>query len=347
MEMGDFMVINKIMYRISKSLREIYYSYYPDKDFLTLSENRMVWGLRVETCNICNANCIFCAYQYQKRKKRIMSEELYKKIIDDYNAMGGGPLGLVPVAGDPLIDPHILSRLHYARQFSNIKTLSIITNCINLHGVGVKNLLTSGLDSISVSTSGFDLELHEKIYRSKKAETMKSNLIELLAKNKELGNPCEVTIGLRTCQSLKEVMNDTDFKEISKLSNEVDINYYYDDWAGAITSGDLLAGMKLRPFSLLILRRKAPCWMLYGGLAILSDGTVAMCGCQELEGDSDLVLGNIMDSSLEDLYKSEQAKMIRKNWLNGSRIPEICRKCRNYNPYTFGMLKETRVKASV
>jgi radical SAM protein with 4Fe4S-binding SPASM domain len=340
------MVIKKIIYRISKSLREIYYSYYPDRDFLSLCENNLVWCLRVETCNICNANCIFCAYQYQKRKKRIMSEKMFNKTIEDYSVMGGGNLMLIPVAGDPLIDPFILSRIHYARQFPNIKTISTITNCINLHEVGTKNLLTSGLNSIIVSTSGFDLELHEKIYRSKKAERMKSNLIDLLIVNRELGYPCEIKIGLRTCQSLKEVMSDKEFREIVKLSDEVDINYYFEDWSGAIKQSDLLKGMKLRPFSLLVLRRKAPCWMLYGSLHILSDGTVAMCGCQELEGDSDLVLGNIMDSSLADLYRSEQAKMIRKNWLNGSKIPDVCRKCRNYSPYTFGMLKETRIEAN-
>lgn len=340
------MVIKKIIYRISKSIREIYYSYYPDKDFLALCENNLVWCLRVETCNICNANCIFCAYQYQKRTKRIMSEKMFNKIIDDYNVMGGGNLGIIPVVGDPLVDPLILNRIHYARQFPNIKIISTITNGINLHEVGIKNLLTSGLNSICVSTSGFDLELHEKIYRSNKAKRMKRNLIELLTVNRELGNPCEIKIGLRTCQSLKEVMSDTEFGEIVKLSDEVDINYYFEDWSGAIKQSDLLKGMKLRPFSLLILRRKAPCWMLYGGLQILSDGTVAMCGCQELEGDSDLVLGNIMDSSLADLYRSEKAKMIRKNWRNGSKIPDVCRKCRNYNPYTFCMLKETRIKAN-
>ena len=340
------MVVKKIMYRISKSLREIYYSYYPDKEFLSLSENNLVWGLRIETCNICNANCIFCAYQYQKRKKKIMPETMFNKIIDDYNSMGGGNLGITPVVGDPLIDPLIISRIHYARQFPNIKTISTFTNCINLHEVGIKDLLTSGLNSISVSTSGFDLELHDKIYRSKKAERMKRNLIDLLTINRELGSPCEIKIGLRTCQSLKEVMSDKEFREIVKLSDEVDINYYFEDWSGAIRSSDLLKGMKIRPLRLLILRRKAPCWMLYGELAVLSDGTVAMCGCHELEGDSDLVLGNIMDSSLADLYRSGKAKMIRQNWLNGSKIPDICRSCLNYNPYTFGMLKETRIKAN-
>jgi len=307
----------------------------------------MIWGLRVETTNVCNANCIFCAYQYQKRKKKLMSEEMYKKLVDDFNAMGGGPLGLVPIAGDALLDPKILSRIEYARQLPNITTISIITNCINLNGVGARDLLGSGLNSISLSTSGFDLAMHEKIYRSKKAAKMKENVIELLTLNQEMGKPCEISIGLRTSQSLQEVMSDAEFGQVGQLSDEVGINYYFDDWAGAIKAGDLLQGMKLRPFSLLILRTKAPCWMLYGGLAVLSDGTVAMCGCQELEGDSELVLGNIMDKSLVDFYQSEQVRRIREDWFNGRHIPEICRHCRNYNPYTYAMLKENRVKACV
>src|SRR5438876_4286908 len=36
----------------------------------------------IETTNICNANCIFCAFQYQKRPTGVMSIELFRKIID-------------------------------------------------------------------------------------------------------------------------------------------------------------------------------------------------------------------------------------------------------------------------
>jgi radical SAM protein with 4Fe4S-binding SPASM domain len=341
------MVFNKFLYRISRSLREIYYLINSGKDFLSLSQNNLVRTLRVETCNICNANCIFCGYQHQKRNKQIMSAKTFFKIIDDYNTMGGGNLGIIPVVGDPLVDPYILSRIHYARQFTTIKTISIITNCINLHKVGIKELLTSGLNSISVSTSGFDLELHEKIYRSKKAAIMKRNLIDLLTINKELGNPCEITICLRTSQSIKEVMNNAEFGKIVELSHGWSINYYFEDWSGAIKSSDLLKGMKLRPLFLSFLRRKVPCWMLYGEVAVLVDGTVAMCGCHEINGDSELVLGNIAESSLADLYRSEQVNQIRQDWRRGKKVPDICQKCRNYNSYAFGMLKENRIEANI
>src|ERR1700704_696229 len=61
----------------------------------------------IETTNICNANCVFCAYQYQTRPTGIMSVELFRKIIDEYSELGGGELGLTPTVGDPLIDKHL------------------------------------------------------------------------------------------------------------------------------------------------------------------------------------------------------------------------------------------------
>ena len=54
------------------------------------------------------------------------------------------------------------------------------------------------------------------------------------------------------------------------------------------------------------------------------------------------------DSKIHQLgTPSILARTIRQNWFNGRSIPEICRHCRNYNPYTYGMLKENRVKACV
>jgi len=339
------MMINRILYRISRSIRETYYLYFPDYNFLSILENNLVWGLTIETCNICNANCIFCGYQYQKRKKKIMPENMYKKIIDDYDSIGGGKLGFGGPIGDPLLDPFLLDRIHYARQFSNIKIISFMTNCINLHNIGVKNLLTSGLNNIFVSTSGFDLKAHNIIYRSNKAEVMKNNLINLVRMNRELGKPCKITIGLRTYQPINEVLNDREFREIAEMSDSVLAQYYYDDWGGRIKPTSLPKGMKIRPLILSLWRRKAPCSMLYGSITILSDGTATMCGCRDINGDSELVLGNIKESSLLELYKSYNLKNIRKYWLNDKRIPNICQDCRHYNPFTYSMLKEVRINA--
>ena len=44
---------------------------------------KIFFGLSIETTNICNANCSFCAYQYQQRGTGTMSEKLFTKIINE------------------------------------------------------------------------------------------------------------------------------------------------------------------------------------------------------------------------------------------------------------------------
>ena len=81
-------------------------------------------GLTIETINICNANCTFCAYQYQTRDTGTMSLELYKKIILQYAAdIGGGDLNLTPTVGEPLADKFIIERIKFARSFKEIKKI--------------------------------------------------------------------------------------------------------------------------------------------------------------------------------------------------------------------------------
>src|SRR6266851_490694 len=50
--------------------------------------------LFLETTNICNADCVFCAYQYQDRfrsGKGVMADEIFEKALADYIAFTSGP----------------------------------------------------------------------------------------------------------------------------------------------------------------------------------------------------------------------------------------------------------------
>ena len=88
-------------------------------------------GLNVETINICNANCIFCAYQYQKRPTGTMDTKLFETLIADYVKIGGGLLGLTPTVGEPLADTEIVERIKYARSFKEVEDI-IIFRIINI-----------------------------------------------------------------------------------------------------------------------------------------------------------------------------------------------------------------------
>ena len=47
--------------------------------------------LHLELTNLCNANCIFCPYQFQERPKQFMSDEVFFKAVNDFVAIQGGP----------------------------------------------------------------------------------------------------------------------------------------------------------------------------------------------------------------------------------------------------------------
>src|SRR2546426_9406548 len=76
--------------------------------------------LHLELTNLCNANCIFCPYQFQEREIQFMSDAVFEKAVGDYIAIGGGSVGLTPIVGDALIDPKFLARVKYVRSLRQI-----------------------------------------------------------------------------------------------------------------------------------------------------------------------------------------------------------------------------------
>lgn len=333
-------LFNKVRNKISILGRQYYYSFFPDVQFL--KEMEKLKTLNIETINICNANCIFCGYQYMERKKQPINDDTFKKAISDFVMIGGGGLSLTVVAGDPLLDPKFVERVLYARSFPCIKRIITVTNCINLHKVGAKTLLKSGLDEISISMTCFDAQMYRRIFRSNRYEQMKQNVLDLLRTNNELGRPVRISVGLRLDKPTEEVFNHPGFNEIIELADSVDANYYYDNWCGRIKSEDLSGNMKIRPRIFHFMKKRNPCSMMYSTVGVLVDGTVTVCPCRDLNGDSDLVIGNINRSSLHDIYYSKQPEKLRNDWLEGKYIPNICRDCTHYNPYTYMMLSEIR-----
>src|SRR5262249_10079280 len=95
------------------------------------------WELHLELTNLCNANCVFCPYQFQERETKMMPEEVFRKAADDFVASGGGSVGLTPIVGDALIHPDFVARVRYLRSLPKIDRIWVTTNAILLHKHGI------------------------------------------------------------------------------------------------------------------------------------------------------------------------------------------------------------------
>src|SRR5262245_8331298 len=66
--------------------------------------------LSIETTNICNSNCVFCANSVMTRRKGTMDMQQFKKAVDGYAAAGGDSIDFTVSIGDPLLDKKLLER---------------------------------------------------------------------------------------------------------------------------------------------------------------------------------------------------------------------------------------------
>ncbi len=297
--------------------------------------------LHLELINLCNANCVFCPYQFQTREIEFMSDKIFKRAVSDFIDSGGGSVGLTPIVGDALIDPKFLERVRFLRAQPKIDRIFLTTNAILLDKHGIQEVLTSGVTSITISTAGFEKQMYERIYRSQSYERMKRNVLELIKQNAECGTPVHVTVGLRADRPLSEVMKDHDFQPILRYGPAIDFTWSFTSANGRITREMLPATMKLR----VVKSRKETCVQLYNGPIVLPDGTVMACSCvASMDAIADLSIGNLNDAHLADIWTNGRMKALRASFSDGS-LNQICRGCDMYRDLEIYRTSEGRKRA--
>ncbi len=288
-------------------------------------------NLNIETTNICNAKCVFCAYQYQTRPTGVMDMGLFRKIIAEFVECGGGNLGFTPTVGEPLVDKHIIERIRYARSHPEIKSISMFSNMIVLDKLGVEDLVTSGISALTVSTSGCDCEMYERVYRSSLYDRMLKNVIDFATVNNRLGLAREASffVDMRVDRPLAEVLSYPDHQKVVDAvgAENVGVKFRYDSWGGKITQQELPGVMKLRTD---LRPRLTPCSELYFGPMVYWDGKVGGCNCRDVDA-RELVIGNVKDKHLADIWFGHGDWSACATSSPPGKMNPLCRKCSHYS----------------
>jgi radical SAM protein with 4Fe4S-binding SPASM domain len=301
------------------------------------------YELHLELTNLCNANCLFCPYQFQEREVQFMPEAVFRKAVDDFAASGGGSVGLTPIVGDALIHPDFVARVRYLRSLPAIDRIWVTTNAILLDKHGIEEVLTSGLTSITISTSGFDEESYRRIYRSSAYERFRRNVLALVEANQRLPEPLTITIGLRTDRPLDEVMKDPDFQPILAYKPDIDFTWSFTSAGGRVTREILPTSMRLR----VVNSRPETCVQLYNGPIILPDGTVMACSCvAAMDAVADLGIGNVMSKNLLEIWRSDGMRRLRASF-GTAELNRTCAGCDMYRDLELYRTSEGRQRAHI
>jgi MoaA/NifB/PqqE/SkfB family radical SAM enzyme len=284
--------------------------------------------LQIETINRCNSACVFCAYPKMKRDKGTMTMSLFKKVVLDYAAMGGGPVSLTPIGGDALLDPHLIERIRLLSENPRINQVSLTTNAIALERYSdedVRYLLTA-LDSIQVSIGGLDPQTYKTMYAVDRFQTVEKAIDRLLKTNNTLLRPVDILLAFRT--------NDPQFEK--RFKERLDDYRRRGAFVSHISTYANYSGLVQRdPARKLVVAERPEesqgnC--LYGciSMAVCWDGKITACGCADVEATA-LSIGHAERDNLADVWSGEKRRQVVDSF-RGADPPNICRHCSAYLP---------------
>ena len=270
----------------------------------------------VEIGNICNLTCSFC--HGTKRAKRQMSIEEFTLALE--RLRGRVKYLYLHVMGEPLLHPYLDSFLDIANSFGF--RVCITTNG-TLLGRSRDMLLrhTDVLHKVSVSLhapegSGIEDRLYS--YIDEVCSACKSLSEAGVYSVLRLWNADSTdAVGKNDCNALIEELLHSRFKEewqSRRRGYRLARNIFLEYDGVFVWPADSEAEPRECGF----------CHGLTQQIGILADGSVVPC-CLDAEGD--MTLGNIFESSLEEILTSPRAAAMRSGLAKGVFTEPLCRSC--------------------
>lgn len=282
-------------------------------ELATLTLRNSPIELQIETTSFCNAKCVFCPNRNLKRKKQLMSKEVFEKILirakEESLSIESFILHL---NGEPLSDPNIFNRVRRIKEEFPKSNVRFTSNFELANITVVQRLLESGLDEITCSVN----RLAETDYRNDMGLDFNKTIenVKLLLKMKEkTKNKIKVSLSFVADDSGKrsEIEESPIIKELEQYGN-FDIRIMIQgDWGGEVDGGKTVSD------------RNGICPILYKTINILSNGSFALC-CFDAEG----IIGlNVMNTSIFDAWNSQIFNSIREHHLLNGKTNSMCINC--------------------
>lgn len=262
--------------------------------------------------------------------------EVFKKAVDEAVAIGVTSFDFFVTIGDPLLDPLLLERARYVRSRAQVRDIGFNTTLQWLHLFNMEEFFECGFTWVNVSTTLSGAESYRQFFGVDKYDVMLKNLVALLNENERRGKPMIVEIGIKpTPEPREQIINHPDFSLVQSLTRQDLVaavmaeDFFVCDWGGAVKPPEYMRLLPMWP------RKNRPCYRLYDGLQIFSNGKVGACACRDFEASSELILGSVQTDTLEEMWSGKQLADIRSDWRSGRQIPEICSRCRSYDPRVY------------
>lgn len=277
--------------------------------------------LDIEATSACNFECTMCHRTELIKKNEYWKIEnfnfdKYKKIIDE-----GSKKGLKSVKyqffGEPMINKKIFEMIKYAKNAGIVDTM-FNTNASLLTELNSRKLIESGIDKVFFSFDSPYREKFNKIRIKGDYDQVLNNIKNFMKIKKEMNSFTPIT---RVQMVLMKETKD-DWEDFKKLFEPIVDTVAYVDYLdhGRQNYHDKKGILKLE-------KSDTPykCPQLWQRAFVHPDGIVTPC-C--IDTDRTLVMGNINDQSIDQIWRGDKYSRIRKLHADGKshEIP-LCKNC--------------------
>jgi radical SAM protein with 4Fe4S-binding SPASM domain len=295
---------------------------------ITREAERFPSEIQIQTVNGCNGSCRMCPIPYlPPRKNERMSDELYEKIIHEIAAANTRTVFLeYMLQNEPLLDPGLFQRIHRAKEIGGRKIITmLVTNGSLLTGSLIQELVLSNLDILNVSLDAADEETYKRVRGGFDYNTIVQHIHEVQQS------------GYRNCLLVSFVQQKANYRELQQFKKHwrregiSTLTFSINNRTGDVPQFEDL-DLPKQQYSFFT-RLKVKSWQKLSRCCItplaefniLWNGDVILCSNDYTKK---LVLGNISDSSIEEIWNGDKYRWIRDMHMQ-RRIKDIpdCRYC--------------------
>lgn len=281
------------------------------------------YSIDIQTRSGCNARCTFCGVGRENNKiVGAMSDELFKKIIDEVITFPNLRQINPYLLNDPLVDNQIAHRIEYIalkRQNRKKPLVRIITNGALLNEQLSFELLHSGLDEINISFHSIQKEIYENLMRPLNYEKVMNNILTLVRLRDSLKR-----FGMKTPKI--EIWTVLTRPVEENLKNE---KAYWKKVGLPLRARKLdnrankeveAQNLSDRPLDLVQIC-PIPFWRAW----VMWNGDMIMC-CVDQERTN--LLGNCSHRSIREIWNDEAYQRLRRAWRTKKLGGLLCNQCK-------------------
>lgn len=287
------------------------------------------WAASIEPTTSCNLRCPECptGMQSLKRSKGNMNMEVFRKILEKLSP------DLIHLTlyfqGEPMLNPYFTEMVQMARSQKIFVATS--TNGHFLDSENVEKIIKSKLSHLIISLDGLDQKTYEKYRVNGDFQKVTDGIKRLVAARKSMNSTSpfielQFIVMRHNEHQVNEVKQFARNAGVDKLSLKTAQVYNFNNDSTIIPTLKEKSRYKQMPDGSWVIAKKIRnrCLRIWSSIVVTWDGKVVPC-CYDKNADHQT--GNLLEESLNSLWKNQLYTSFRKKVLSSRSEIDICRNC--------------------